>query len=59
MSHPLFKMGDMATQLALLDTNSPSWKLDRRTREIGRRGVAQAREALRRAEAAPARAKAA
>jgi hypothetical protein len=42
-------MGGMATQLLLLDTSSPSWKLDRQTREIGRRGVAEAREALRRA----------
>jgi hypothetical protein len=42
-------MGDMATQLLLLDTSSPSWKLDRQTREIGRRGVAEAREVLRRA----------
>jgi hypothetical protein len=41
-------MGDMATQLLLLDTSSPSWKLDRQTREIGRRGVAEAREVLRR-----------
>lgn len=39
----------MGTQLLLLDTASPSWKLDRKTREIGRRGVAEAREALRRA----------
>jgi len=39
----------MATQLLLIDTDSPSWKLDRQTREIGRRGVAEAREALRRA----------
>jgi hypothetical protein len=42
-------MGGMATQLLLLDTSKPSWKLDPRTREIGRRGVAEAREALRRA----------
>ena len=42
-------MGDMATQLVLLDATSPSWKLDRETREIGRRGVAEARAALRRA----------
>jgi hypothetical protein len=39
----------MATQLPLLDTPSPNWKLDRRTREIGRRGVAEARAVLRRA----------
>jgi hypothetical protein len=45
----LFIMGDMGTQLVLLDTPTPSWKLDRHTREIGRRGVAEAREALRRA----------
>jgi hypothetical protein len=40
----------MATQLLLLQPTSPSWKLDRQTREIGRRGVAEAREALRRAD---------
>jgi len=39
----------MATQLVLLEATSPNWKLDRETREIGRRGVAEAREALRRA----------
>jgi hypothetical protein len=37
----------MATQLVLLDIASPDWKLDRETRETGRRGVAQARAALR------------
>jgi hypothetical protein len=42
-------MVGMATQLLLLDTSSHSWKLDRQTREIGRRGVAEAREALRQA----------
>jgi hypothetical protein len=42
-------MGDMATQLLLLDTSTRSWKLDRQTREIARRGVAEAREALRKA----------
>jgi hypothetical protein len=36
-----------ATQLTLLDTQE--WKLDGRTREAGRQGIAQAREALRRA----------
>ena len=49
VSHPLFIMGDMATQLVLLDSPPPSWKLDRRTREVGRRGVAEARAALRKA----------
>jgi len=37
----------METQLPLLDPTPKAWTLDRRTREIGRRGVAQAREALR------------
>ena len=43
----------MTTQLVLIDSGR-SWKLDRRTREIGKRGVAQAREALRNAGAPPA-----
>ena len=42
----------MKTQLTLLDENRRVWKLDQRTREIGRKGVADAREALRRATAA-------
>lgn len=45
----------MGTQLLLLDSDSPSWKLDRKTREIGRRGVAEAREALRRASGGSSR----
>lgn len=36
----------MGRQLALLETPA-DWKLDDRTREIGRRGVAEARAALR------------
>jgi hypothetical protein len=36
----------MDNQLPLIDSGPRSWKLDRRTREIGRRGVAQARAAL-------------
>lgn len=36
----------MQKQLALIEAR-PTWKLDRRTREIGLRGVAQARAALR------------
>jgi hypothetical protein len=45
----------METQLPLIDPTPPAWTLDRRTREVGRRGVARAREALRRAvPAAPA-----
>ena len=53
LSHPLFTLSDMTTQLVLLDSGRKSWKLDRRTREIGMRGVAQAREALRKAGGTP------
>lgn len=35
----------MARQLTLINTESP-WRLDEKTREIGRRGLAQARAAL-------------
>ncbi|HUF31827.1 MAG TPA: hypothetical protein VMN58_01310 [Acidimicrobiales bacterium] len=38
----------MENQLTLVDAPR-AWKLDRRTREIGRKGVAEAREALRQA----------
>ena len=40
----------MKQQLALIDAPSRAWKLDRKTIETGRKGVALAREALRRAE---------
>jgi hypothetical protein len=40
----------MTTQLVLVD-EAPEWRLDERTRSTGRRGVAQAREALRAAAA--------
>jgi hypothetical protein len=36
----------MAEQLVLLDEDSKTVRLDERTREIGRRGVADARRAL-------------
>ena len=36
-------------QLELIDPPSRAWKLDRKTIETGRKGVAQAREALRQA----------
>jgi len=45
----------MARQLTLI-TSSTSWRLDARTKEIGRRGLAEARAALaahRPAEARP------
>jgi hypothetical protein len=43
-------------QLELLERTDP-WRIDERTREVGRRGLEQARRAL--AEARPARRKAA
>jgi hypothetical protein len=46
LSHPLFILVDMARQLVLLDDERTDWKLDDRTRELGRRGVAEARKAL-------------
>jgi hypothetical protein len=36
-------------QLELIDPPSRAWKLDRKTIETGRKGIAEAREALRRA----------
>jgi hypothetical protein len=47
---------DTTDQLQLVET-SRSWRLDAETRAAGRRGVAQAREALRQAAARQARAK--
>jgi hypothetical protein len=35
------------TQLVLITEVSAEWRLDERTREVGRRGVEQARRALR------------
>ena len=37
----------MTSQLKLLEATDVNWKLDERTKEIGRRGLAQARAALR------------
>jgi hypothetical protein len=39
----------MERQLHLLEPPEPDWHLDEATREIGRKGVAEARQALRRA----------
>lgn len=36
----------MATQLILLDPDATDFRLDERTRQLGRAGVAAAREAL-------------
>jgi hypothetical protein len=40
----------MERQLTLIETPASTWKLDERTREAGKKGVAEARKAL--AEAA-------
>lgn len=39
----------MERQLALIETPEHDWRLDEHTKAVGRRGVEQAREALRRA----------
>jgi hypothetical protein len=40
----------MGTQLVLIEENEPEWRLDDHTVEVGRRGIAAAREALHRGE---------
>ncbi len=47
LSYPPFTMGAMK-QMELITSPGPEWRLDNRTRQIGREGVAAAREALRR-----------
>ncbi len=50
LSHLLFILGDMTRQLVLIaDDKKSDWRIDERTREIGRKGLAEAREALREA----------
>lgn len=49
MSHPLFKMGSMARQLHLAvdsDGTDGRFRIDARTKAIGRKGLAKARAAL-------------
>lgn len=41
----------MTTQLRLIDPTEVDWRLDEQTKAIGRRGLAQARAALRAARA--------
>ncbi len=41
----------MQEQLVLVEPDERPWELDEHTREIGRRGVEQARQALRNAKA--------
>jgi hypothetical protein len=62
MSHPPVILVDMNDQLVLLDDEGDRFayrRLDEHTREVGRRGVALAREALRRAAPAAPSARAA
>jgi hypothetical protein len=42
-----------ANRLRLVDTPSPTWRLDERTKELGRDGIARARAALRAGAAPP------
>lgn len=44
----------MERQLVLIEERDADYRLDDRTREIGRRGIAAAREALRKAASAEA-----
>jgi hypothetical protein len=39
----------MEKQLVLVEPTERPWELDERTRQVGKRGLEQAREALRRA----------
>jgi hypothetical protein len=38
----------MARQLALINPTQFEWRLDERTKELGRRGISEARDILRR-----------
>jgi hypothetical protein len=44
----------MGRQLVLLDPKNVDWRLDERTRELGRQGIADARRALSEASNRPA-----
>lgn len=46
-------MIDMTRQLRLIDKPQRSWKMDRRTRELGKQGIADARAALQAANQLP------
>ncbi len=46
MSHPPTMLEPMADQLRLLATATNDFRLDERTKELGRAGVAAARQAL-------------
>jgi hypothetical protein len=49
LSHPSVIITTMNTQLLLIDDRSPDWRLDDKTREAGRKGLAEARAALQKA----------
>ena len=46
LSHPLFILSDMERQLTLIEVPKKAWKLDKATREAGKKGIAEARKAL-------------
>ena len=46
-------MNTMIRQLRLIEKPHKNWKLDRRTRELGRQGIAEARAALQAAHDLP------
>lgn len=46
-TRPTSTRAPVAAQLELLDAGAVSWRLDRHTRDIGRQGVAKARQVLR------------
>ncbi len=49
LSHPLVMITTMRRQLVLMEPDKSDWRLDEATKEIGRRGIAEARKALQRA----------
>ena len=46
-------MGVMACQLVLIYSSDTDWRLDEQTKELGRRGVLEARATLQRVTSAP------
>ena len=51
MSYPVGMMMTMTTQLRLIEPTEVDWRLDERTKAIGRQGLERARAALRAARA--------
>ncbi len=51
-------MGAMASQLVLIEATDADWRFDDHTKEVGRRGLEQARQALAAAVTRRARAEA-